>query len=136
MSDVEESTAMRVQDRSKTTGQNILQRRPADHAEAFEPSSTIPSMLLTMFCSAALQSGAAESLQSINQPTNQYLLNQSVGDVEGDSFSADTSRSGDQGQILSLPSSTCQYLEHALDCARIDGSLKNLEGSYLSVQHK
>ena len=136
MNDVEESAARSVQDETKTMCRSLLQRSPADHAEAFEPSLTMPSMPRTMFCSAALQSGAAESLQSINQPTNQYLLNQSVGDVEGDSFSADTSRSGDQGQILSLPSSTCQYLEHALDCARIDGSLKNLEGLCWSVQHK
>ena len=77
MSDVEESAAMLVQDGLKMTYQNLPQRRPADHAEVFEPSSTMPSMLLTMFYSAALQSGAAESLQSISQPINTYSINQS-----------------------------------------------------------
>jgi hypothetical protein len=102
MNDVEESAARSVQDETKTMCRSLLQRSPADHAEAFEPSLTMPSMPRTMFCSAALHSGEPDPLQSIKQSSNQSI-NQSIVDFEGDACSADLSRTEDQGQMLSCP---------------------------------
>jgi hypothetical protein len=69
-SDDEESATMLTHDGCKMVCQDLLQMQPVrrrlEVAEAFEPSSMMPSTLPTIFCSAALQSGATESLQLID----------------------------------------------------------------------
>jgi hypothetical protein len=113
MNDVEESAARSVQDETKTMCRSLLQRSPADHAEAFEPSLTMPSMPRTMFCSAALHSGEPDPLQSIKQSINQSI-NQSWTSKAMLVLPTSPGRRT-RARCSLVPISTSQVLEHALD---------------------
>jgi hypothetical protein len=80
MNGAEESAARLFQDETKTICRNLLQRSPAGLAEAFKPSSTMPSMSQIMFCSAALRSGETEPLQSIGNVGRQLSLCRNIQD--------------------------------------------------------
>ena len=68
MNDFEENAAVLVHEEWMMMCQDLPKRQPAELAEAFEPFSTMPSMLWITFYSGDLQSGATESsLQSTRQ---------------------------------------------------------------------